>query len=62
MTREYAYLLEFVRIGNQVKVTACDPDTGIEAVIFGPANTARKDLSDLAVRKLQYVLKKGQTS
>jgi hypothetical protein len=54
------YLLEFVRIGNQVKVTACDPDTGTEAVIFGPSNTTKKALSDLAVRKLHYVLGKNK--
>lgn len=56
------YLLEFVRVGNQVKVTACDPDTGIEAAIFGPATATKKDLCDLAIRKLQYVLKKTQGS
>lgn len=61
MTDEgYSYLLEFVRIGNQVKVTACDPDTGIEAVIFGPANTPKKHLSELAVKKLKYVMNKNE--
>lgn len=53
-----SYLIEFVRIGHQVKVTACDPDTGTEAIIFGPAKTPQKALVDLAVRKLEYVLAK----
>ncbi len=52
------YLLEFMRIGNQIRVSACDPETGVEAVVFGPAKATQKELSDLAVRKLQYVLKK----
>jgi hypothetical protein len=58
--RERSYLLEFVRLGNHVKVTACDPETGIETMIIGPANAPKKALSDLAVKKLEYVLKKGE--
>ena len=53
------YLLEFVRIRNQVKVTACDPETGTEAVIIGPANASKKELTDLAIKKLEYVMKKN---
>ncbi len=53
------YLLEFLRVGNHVKVTACDPITGTETMIIGPTNATKKELSDLAVRKLEYVLKKG---
>ncbi len=53
-----SYLIETVRIGNQVKVTACDPETGTEAVIMGPSNTAQKDLNELAIRKLHYILGK----
>lgn len=52
------YLIEYTRIGAQVKVTACDPDTGIEASVIVPANTTQKDMSDLAVRKLLYVMNK----
>jgi hypothetical protein len=54
-----SYLLEFVRVGNQVKVTACDPETGVEVVIIGPTNATKKSLSDLAIKKLKYVMKKG---
>ncbi len=58
MEERYTYLIEFVRIGKQVKVTACDPETGIEAVIIGPTNASKKHLTDTAVRKLQYQLQK----
>ena len=54
------YLLEFIRVANNVKVTACDPDTGIEAVIVGPASASKKELSDLAIKKLLYVMRKQQ--
>ena len=56
------YLLEYVRIGNQVKVTACDPETGLEVSIMGPANASKHDLSELAIRKLLYVMKKDNDS
>jgi hypothetical protein len=56
------YLIEYVRIGNQVKVTACDPDTGLEVSIIGPANATKHELSELAIRKLHYVMNKGKES
>jgi hypothetical protein len=52
------YIVEMTRVGNQVKATACDPQTGTEATVMAPANITKKDLMDLAVRKLQYVLAK----
>ncbi len=48
-------ILEFITLGNSVKVTAVDPDTGIEAVIVASPHTPRSVLSDLALRKLRYV-------
>lgn len=56
----HEYLLEFIRVGKQVKVTACDPESGREAVVLGPVSATRKELTDLAIKKLQYVLKKGK--
>lgn len=53
-----SYLIEYTRIGAQVKVTACDPDTGIEASVVVPATATQKEMSDLAVCKLQYVMNK----
>ncbi len=50
------YLIEFVRIGNSVKVSAIDPVTGMEASIIGPANLSDAQLSRNAIAKLRYVL------
>ena len=51
-------LLEFHRVGNLVKVSAVDPETGIEVSISGPASAGEAALSHAAVRKLRYVLAK----
>ena len=50
--------VEFVVHGNVVKATAIDSATGIEASIVGPAKAGREILSQAAMRKLEYVLKK----
>lgn len=60
--KEGAYIIEFHRVGNQVKVTACDPETGMEAVIVGPSNLSQKSLSDQAIKKLLYVMAKQNQS
>lgn len=59
---EDGYLIEFVRIGAQVKVTACDPESGLEAVVMCPSNTTQKDMTQLAVRKLHYIMAKKPSS
>jgi hypothetical protein len=53
-----SYIIEYVQVGNQVKATAIDPETGTEASIFGPASASKRDLSGLAVRKLLYMMHK----
>ena len=50
--------VEFVVHGNVVKATAIDSATGTEASIVGPAKAGREILSQAAMRKLEYVLKK----
>ena len=50
--------VEFVQMGNTVKATAIDPETGQEASIVGPANAPRATLVEAARRKLEYVQKK----
>lgn len=55
---EDGYIIEYVTHGNSVKVTAIDPETGIEACIIGAAGAAPSDLAQLAIRKLHYVLEK----
>jgi len=50
--------VEFVVRGAFVKVTAIDPETGLEASIVGPANAPQAVLAEQARRKLEYVAKK----
>jgi hypothetical protein len=50
--------VEFVQVGNTIKATAIDPDTGLEASLVGPANAPRSTLAEAARRKLEYVAKK----
>lgn len=53
-----SYIIESTRVGAQVKVTACDPETGLEATVMGPASASQRDMATLAVRKLQYLMQK----
>ena len=55
---ETRFIVEFYQVGNSVKVTAIDPETFIEATIIGPTNAPRDQLSQLAVKKLLYILNK----
>jgi hypothetical protein len=50
--------VEFIVQGAFVKATAIDSKTGKEVSIIGPATASRADLSQAALRKLEYVLKK----
>jgi hypothetical protein len=50
--------VEFIQMGNTVKATAIDPDTGREASIVGPASAPRAILAENARRKLDYVKNK----
>ncbi|HXR94961.1 MAG TPA: hypothetical protein VN718_03735 [Rhizomicrobium sp.] len=51
--------VEFVVHGNTVKATAIDSVSGLEASIVGPAKAGREALTQAAIRKLEYVLKKN---
>lgn len=55
---EERYIVEFIPMGNAVRVTAVDPETGREATISGPPAAGQKELAQLAVRKLKYILEK----
>lgn len=57
MTGKEIYV-EFVVMGNTVKVTAVDSESGLEASIVGPAGAPRAALAEAARRKLEYVAKK----
>ena len=52
-------LLEFVRIGAQMRVSAIDAKTGIEVVIVAPANAPRSQIEKVAIAKLRRKLASG---
>jgi hypothetical protein len=56
--RESDVIVEFIRRGNYVKVTAIDAASGIEASIVGDPAASRERLEQTAVQKLQWVMKK----
>jgi hypothetical protein len=49
---------EFVPFGNVMRVTAIDAQTGVEAVIAGQLNAPKPYLQQLALKRLNYILKK----
>lgn len=51
-------ILEFQRLGDYVKVSAMDAETLTETSIVGAASVSRAELERLALKKLDYVLKK----
>jgi hypothetical protein len=53
-------LFEFHRVGDYMKVSALDPESGIEVSIVGPANASEHVLRTNALRKLAAVLRKRQ--
>lgn len=59
-TADTDFLIEFVRIGNSVKVSAIDPATGVEVSIVGPANFSQFQLGRNAIAKLRYALARRQ--
>ncbi|MBS0236269.1 MAG: hypothetical protein JSS50_02895 [Proteobacteria bacterium] len=50
------YILEYIVCGNLLKVSAVDPETGKEAVVWGRRN-AKWPLVQLAIGKLERLLK-----
>lgn len=60
MEKTYETFFEIIKLGNAVKVTAIDADTGTEAVIQGPKSASQSDLKQLAKNKLDYIMKKNR--
>lgn len=56
MSREY--IIEYFTLGNSVKVSAIDAETGKEVSIIGATTQGREELARVAVQKLEYVLSK----
>lgn len=51
-------IIEFVPVGNSVKVSVFDPNTMTEVSIVGPRSASRNDLEQTALQKLRYVQEK----
>lgn len=51
-------IIEFIRVGAYVKVSAIDPVSKVEASIVGNPASGEATLKRTALRKLQYVLDK----
>ncbi len=51
-------LFEMRYLGNVVRVTAIDPQTGTEVITVGDARRTPEALKRVAARKLLYVLKR----
>jgi len=49
-------IIEFIEIGQSVKVSAIDVASGEEVSIVGPVSATRDQLERTAVAKLKYVL------
>lgn len=50
--------IESVRVGNYLKVTAIDAETGEEVMFMAAHDASRKSIEELAVKKLRYVQNK----
>jgi 4-hydroxy-3-methylbut-2-enyl diphosphate reductase IspH len=56
------YIIEYVKLGGYVKVSAVDTATGKEACVIVPSyGISEKQMQELAIRKLKYVLQKGES-
>ncbi len=52
------YIIEFVPVGNAVKVSAMDPRTLTEVSIVGSVSASKMELQQTVIRKLHYVMKR----
>ena len=53
-------LFEYMRSGSSIKVTAIEPETGVEAVVVVPVGLSEQQMQARAMQKLLYVLKKKE--
>jgi hypothetical protein len=53
-------IVEFLRVGNAIKVSAVDPKTLVEVSMVGAPDAGEELLKRLIIRKLEYVLKRRQ--
>ena len=55
-------LYEFVQIGQQMRVVAIDPDTGVEVVVLAPIQATRLQMQAVAAAKLRKRLRDAEAS
>jgi len=55
-------ILEYYVRGKTVRISAMDPVTLTEVSVIAPYNLSREQMAQLAMRKLNYVLKKRSQS
>jgi len=56
------FIIEFIRLGDSVKVSAIDPVSGREVCVIVPAKgVTQKRMMELASQKLRYVLNKEKS-
>jgi len=53
-------IIEFVRLGGLVRVSALDPASLVEVTLQGPAAAGEAALRDAVLRKLDYVLARAR--
>jgi predicted acylesterase/phospholipase RssA len=61
MSQPREVIFEYTRIGNSIRVTAVDAETGTEVVFQAPTGTPTSDLQKMAVNKLKYVMGKQKS-
>jgi predicted metal-dependent hydrolase len=61
MTAQNDIIIEFINIGNAVKVTAVCAVSGKEVSIVGNPKASKRELETIAIRKLKYVLNKDKS-
>jgi hypothetical protein len=54
------HIIEFIVQGRFVRVSAIDPESGLEAVIVGDAGQPRAQLERAALQKLLYLKQREQ--
>ena len=54
---EKEYIIEKIIVGQYIKFTAIDPDTGLEASFIGPAKNHNESyMTSMAIKKIHYVM------
>jgi hypothetical protein len=61
MPKENNYIIEYVKLGTYVKVSAIDTDTATEACVILPAQgLTQNQMRDLAIKRLHYVMRREE--